>query len=239
MSKRRRAWNAYYAAGGTPDKILGPSLLAWYRSDKGVTVTGSGVSTWADQSGTGDANKNAVQAVDANRPPLVASDANFNNLPSINFAATKFLKTGVWAVAMAGPTTVFIVGMTTSNGTCWYVNSLGNPMGMFSAASNFKMTDEGSVLASGASTANIPSIMVCVFNDPSSTIAVRQNTPQNTGLAGTGAATGLTLGAFQDGSANLIGQMTEVIVANGPVSAGKIARVTAYASLRYAIAQGA
>jgi hypothetical protein len=50
-----------------PRAIFGASLRLWLRADVGVTVTGSGVSLWADQSGNGN---NAVQAVDANRPPL-------------------------------------------------------------------------------------------------------------------------------------------------------------------------
>lgn len=41
------------------------SLVAWFRKGVGVTVTGSGVSAWADQSGNGN---NLLQATDTKRP---------------------------------------------------------------------------------------------------------------------------------------------------------------------------
>lgn len=241
MSRRTGRRNGQGAlAPNTPSGILGAALLAWYRSDLGVTVIGSGVDTWADQSGTGDANKNARQTVDANRPPLTAIDASFNNFPSVNVLAGKFLQTGIWSVAMPGPTTIFVVGNNTSNGTDFFVNSLGNPLGVFTGTSNVKITDEGNILASGVSASNTPSVIVAVFDNASSSIAVRQNTPQNTGLAGTGAATGLTLGGFSDGTANLTGPLVEVIVANGHLSAGTIARIcSGYLAPRYALTQGA
>lgn len=58
-----------------------PGLVAWYRSDLGITVTGAGVSAWADQSGNGN---HAVQGTDALRPPYVASGGG-NNRPYLNF----------------------------------------------------------------------------------------------------------------------------------------------------------
>lgn len=59
---------------------LNPTYL--YCADVGVTVTGSGVSTWLDQSGNGHTG---TQATDAKRPPLNATDASFNDRASADF----------------------------------------------------------------------------------------------------------------------------------------------------------
>ncbi len=55
-----------------------PGLFALY-DGTATTVTGSGVSSWTDQVGT----MHLLQATDSARPPLVASDARFNNQPSV------------------------------------------------------------------------------------------------------------------------------------------------------------
>lgn len=51
-----------------PIGIVG-APAAWYRADTGVTVTGQGASTVADQSGNG---RDLLQGTDANRPPYLS-----------------------------------------------------------------------------------------------------------------------------------------------------------------------
>lgn len=46
-----------------------PDLVDWHRSDLGITLVGSKVSAWADQSGNGH---NLSQGTDANRPTYVS-----------------------------------------------------------------------------------------------------------------------------------------------------------------------
>ena len=61
-------WNAALGGGGgviSPDDL--PNLAAWYQYGVGITVTGAGVSQWADQSGNA---RHLVQATDAARPAL-------------------------------------------------------------------------------------------------------------------------------------------------------------------------
>lgn len=60
-----------------------PRNVVWLRADAGVTQSGT-VDAWADQSG----NSLIATGAGALRPSFVASDANFNNLPVINFANT-------------------------------------------------------------------------------------------------------------------------------------------------------
>lgn len=60
-----------------------PDCALWLEADRGVTVTGSGVSLWADQSGNG---RNATQGTDGARPTVVAD--GIGGRPSLSFDAT-------------------------------------------------------------------------------------------------------------------------------------------------------
>ena len=79
------ALGGYDRKGFTP-LDLGADLLAWYRADKGVTLNGSTVSAWADQSGNG---LSITQAVAANQPTYEAT--GLNGLPSIYFDGNDWL----------------------------------------------------------------------------------------------------------------------------------------------------
>lgn len=58
---------------GVPDTI--PDLFAWYRGDYGITLNGSNVSAWADQSSPA---VSMAQGTAGNQPPYVVADANYN-----------------------------------------------------------------------------------------------------------------------------------------------------------------
>ncbi|HPM32859.1 MAG TPA: hypothetical protein PLJ60_21175, partial [Chryseolinea sp.] len=61
-----------------------PQNVLWLRSNTGISTTGALVDSWTDQSG----NSNSATGSGATRPSLIAADANFNGLPSINFLNT-------------------------------------------------------------------------------------------------------------------------------------------------------
>lgn len=61
-------------------KSLGSALLCWWRADAGVTLNGSTVSSWADQSGNG---KTLSQATAARQPTYDAT--GLNGFPCITF----------------------------------------------------------------------------------------------------------------------------------------------------------
>lgn len=112
-----------------PEEFLPRNLtgiLAWWRADLGISL-GTGVSAWADQSGNGDANRNATQGTAANQPTYIASDANFGNRASVSFdAAPKNLATGVWTVNLGAPYTMFLVArVVTANHNARVVASNG------------------------------------------------------------------------------------------------------------------
>ena len=67
-------------------KALSP--LAWFRSDLGVTLNGSTVSAWADQTGNG---KHVTQATAGNQPTYSLAGGR-GGRPKITSAASRFLQ---------------------------------------------------------------------------------------------------------------------------------------------------
>jgi hypothetical protein len=214
--------------------ILGANILAWYKDP----VAGS-ISSWTDSVG-GDANKNAVQATGANQPTFNATDSNYNNKPTLTFGANQFLQTGIWATPMVGPTTIIVVGHPATNtASCYFVNSLVNNLGIFNSPSLVEITNQVNTMSSGVGDVTFPGIIIACFNGVSSTIAVRQNTPQATGNAGLGTATGITIGSYASTGFSLRGPIAEVLVVNGTISAPNTAAVSAILATKFALTQGA
>lgn len=81
---------AYDDTGGTPIdwEVFPPQNITTCRllfsADVGVTTAGSAVTTWANQGSTGSL-QDVTQGTAANRPTLVAADAQFNGYNSISF----------------------------------------------------------------------------------------------------------------------------------------------------------
>ncbi len=72
---------AKYQCPFGPNFVLGLSPAAWFRAGTGITVTGSGVSQWDDQSGNA---RHLKQGTDANRPiALLHTGTNYLYLPGV------------------------------------------------------------------------------------------------------------------------------------------------------------
>lgn len=103
---------SYIKSGIWTPKNASVSLLAWYRADSAVQSLGT-VTSWPDQSGSGDANRN--QSAFAT-PAYNAVDANYNGQPSVSSAGTSYFSSaGVWSVAPANPISIVVVGMTAAS----------------------------------------------------------------------------------------------------------------------------
>lgn len=63
--------------------------IAWYRADLGITLVGSKVSAWADQSGNGN---HLSQSTDALRPAYVASVATRGNCPAVHTTGATYVE---------------------------------------------------------------------------------------------------------------------------------------------------
>ena len=227
----------------TPKAITG--LQLWLRADLGVTI-GTGVSAWADQSGTGDANKNVTQATGSKQPTLNASDANYNNKPTLSFssAASQCLVSGLWASPLSQPWTVVAVGQDDGTVSAQvYVESGSDLAGsnrvlVYQNATNYEL-NAGAALVANARDAT-PHGLVGVVNGVSSRIYNSARTAVATGDAGARAPLGATfIGETFADTAFLNGKIAEVIVWSGALSDAQLAPVWNYIASRYAITVGA
>lgn len=88
------------------------SLQAERRADKGITLNGSTVQVWADQSGKGDANRDFTQLTASAQGTFVAGTVGTTGHPKISFGADDFMESGLWSVALSSPATVFAIAKT-------------------------------------------------------------------------------------------------------------------------------
>ena len=236
MTTARRSWLQYYGGALNPKTIFGSQLKAWY-----VASTAS-VSAWPDSSGTGDANKNLAQATGGLQPTIQASNALYNNQPTVTFGGTApLMQSGTWAVSLAQPFTVILVGHAATAGSRHFFNgtTLANQLSLFDS-SNVQIYD-GTNIASGVTTTATPSIMIAVFNGASSSIAVRQNTPQTSGsITNSDPLSLVTMGNYSGGGNACNGPIAEAIVISGVItSPQRIAACTNYLAKKYGLTQGA
>ncbi len=92
------------------------ALLAWYRSDVGVTQS-SGVSSWSDQSGNGN---DATQSTTAQKPTLVTGAVNNSVLPALSFdgANDRLVMPTDFSDLTAGASLFIVLKPTSTSGTC-------------------------------------------------------------------------------------------------------------------------
>lgn len=127
----------------TPAKL--PNLLAWYRSDKGITLNGSNVSAWADQSGNG---RHLAMGTAARQPAYSAADAVFNSRPSITTDGVDdaLSASNVWPAGASDISIVLIASDPTSTGGEWLCEQSGGgdqAYHFYSPALQFKRWSSG------------------------------------------------------------------------------------------------
>ena len=96
-------------SGSSPIPTTG--LGVWFKADAGITLNGSTVSEWADQSGNGN---NATQPV-VGAQPTVASGA-INGLPAVNFAGSANMQFNLPVNGLTGMT-IFMVNANAASYT--------------------------------------------------------------------------------------------------------------------------
>lgn len=219
-------------------------LAAWYSADKGITLNGSTVSGWADQSGTGDSNKNLSQGTGTKQPTYNASDPAYNNRPTLSFAhaSSQFMQSGTWSSALSAPITAFIV----ANGDPAIGSGfLGDQsVKLFELLSINNSNDVylygGAFLVSLTTLTINPRVIAGVMNGASSAIYVSAKTAKNTGDTGSGGIGQLFVGLEgAGGSSYLQGKIAEVIIYNRALLASEIAQVLVYCGSKYSISIGA
>lgn len=186
----------FYPLPMTPGEYInGAEPVAWYRKGKGITVTGAGVSRWADAFGR--TGRDLVQGTDTNRPALQSDDGGVLFDGSDNYLATA-------AFTLNQPATFYALlkQVTWSSGdvvisglaNAAVVQSSSDADGHLGLYAGSATTAENSDLAAG------PYGAVCAqFNGASSLIRVNNNAP-TTGNPGTNNPGGIVVGANFDHS---------------------------------------
>ena len=218
------------------------NLVAWFRADKGLTLSGSSVNGWADQSGTGDNNKNLVGTSHA--PTLNASDASYNNQASISFASasSQYLISGTWSVSLSQPATIFVVGNTDGTSTKqFFVDGQGatQRMAIYNHSSATQLSAyAGTDLAPTGLVDGSPMAIGAVFNGASSAVYVNAKTAKITGQAGNNVITGIVVGADLTAANLLNGKCCELIYYSRALLQTEITQLLTYLTQRYSITLG-
>ena len=95
-------FSIFTAFSQTPLSI--PGLKLWLKSDAGITLNGSNISSWNDQSG----NSNNTNQSDISQQPLFVSSV-LNNLPALRFNGNNVLKGGTIPSLSSSSISMFIV----------------------------------------------------------------------------------------------------------------------------------
>jgi hypothetical protein len=211
----------------------------------GITLNGTNVSAWADQSGTGDANKNLSQSTASQQPAYNTSDAAYNGQPTVSFAgaSSQVLVAGTWATA---PTTVgsfFFVGNADGSAFSEVFNSFTAAGGIGetyqTGTANHIQYYQGSGLDVVVSTLASKHLYGVDRNGGSSAFYQDAVTAVGTGAAGSSALTTLLLGANTSaGGTPLTGKIAEFISVNRLATVAERTKVLNYLGGRYNISIG-
>lgn len=230
------------ALGGAAVPPSAPTANMVYRvrADLGITLNGGDVSAWADQSGTGDANKNATQSTAGLQPLFVASNADFNNQPSVRFTAASgdYMITGTWAAALAQPATWYLVykgGTTAGHRAVIDGIAAGNRHTVQNlTGTGVPFLFAGASVDAATNKASARTYLAAVVNGASSAIYVDNfTTAEGSGNAGAHSLTGLTIGSNYLFGNGLDGDVAELLAYSVAHDATARAEVLAYLQGRY------
>lgn len=222
----------------TPVPLTIPGLLWWLRGDLGVAPATGNAAVWADQSGSGDPNRDVIQFSAPAQPTIVPSSAPFNGQQVLSFTtqgSQTMAMRGLWSVApVVQPYTLIVVGSDAASGSeiflkqdganNWYVAALSGVYGS-SVGVNFLGTTADSTT---------PKILYMEYDDPAaSTIRVSEATPEATGNAAAG-----DLPQMDVSGTNLTGIIAEVLGYSRLLTLLERTSLLSYLSTRYAIPVG-
>lgn len=204
-----------------------------------VTLNTTTVSAATDQSYTGDAHKNLVQATGSRQPTYASSDAAFGNQATMAYvaASSQRLASTAWAAALPQPYTVVIVGQTDQVGQQTFSDTISGTEVAFQVdGSQHYSLFAGASLTSGVKNVTAPCVMAFVANGVSSAIYVNNSqVALVAGNAGANAMGGQTLGAQFNGGTPLNGKIAAHAVYSRSLSAADMRTIFLFASGKYAI----
>lgn len=232
MSRGRRGGGFSRRGGGdsgfsSPAGL--PGILHWYRADSGITIA-TGVSQWNDIIGSA----HLLQGTLALQPSYNATDAAYNNQPTIQ-AASAGPYLSVTATASTQAFAVWVVGEALTAGQVLASTGTGGTVPIvYNVGGNFR-SNAGTDLASGVA-ATAKHAILAVFNGASSFIGVDNwLTGGVSGNAGAGNGTAIGVLAYSSGTFPTAGKIAELIISAGVPSASSIRSMARYMGPRYGI----
>jgi hypothetical protein len=210
--------------------------VLWVRSDLGITLAGSKVSAWADQSGSGN---DVAQAVDANRPLYVAGA-----IPTVDFDETHPDFLGI-ASPLRATTAYTMAAVTSAAATNAYETVCQDyndgagivPRGPTPGTWAQHHRNLGDFYTTEAVAAGRHSVLISHAGGASTVARVVVDGTAYTGVlaANPAPSTGFTIGAREDGSNPGTLSLAELIVLNRQLSVAEEAAWNAYALGRYGV----
>lgn len=234
-SARATICNAEARSRGRPERFRGSAtLVLQLRADLGITLNGSNVSAWADQSGQGH---NVTQGT-ASLQPLFIPNAK-NGQPGVRCdGVDDFLKASAFTLNQVETALVVYKYLTINISGTHDIAFDGNGNGFMAFAVN---STPQTVISAGTGVAwaslsgnGVYAYATCTFNGASSELRVG-GVSRATGNAGAANAGGFTFGALADGSRSANVEVTEIILYNRALAAAEIVRAEAYLKARYAL----
>lgn len=202
QKSRRAARRGYVVSGLLPTDL--DNLDMWFRFNTGITVTGQGVSTWADQSGNG---RDLVQATDDFRPSLESDNSLLCDGVEDGMRITDYVR--------LQPTTFYLLMKQVT----WTINRTFTDGGNSNTALIRQTTSSPNISLHAGSNGdnngdlaiNVYSVISAVFNGASSVLQVNKNAPVISD-AGASDTDGLAMGFSAGTSADSNSQFKEIIV---------------------------
>ena len=184
-------------------------------------LNGAEIVTLVDQSGKGDANRNATQSVATKRPTRVAAnDAAYNGraTATVTGSAAQFLRTGAWTAPPVQPTRHYYVGECAAGAAAHIMFdglAAGVPRHLF-------YKNNATTVGLGAGSFPISTdwngegknVVAVEFNGVASRIAKSAKTFGANLAAGADSITGMTIGSGNDGGLPQTGIFAHLLTAD-------------------------
>ncbi|MCE9600303.1 MAG: hypothetical protein K8S54_20260 [Spirochaetia bacterium] len=219
-------YNTSVTGNSVPYALPVSGAKAWLLGSYGVNTSGS-ILTWADQSGNG---LDAV-SVGTLRPTQTTNALNGHAV--IHFSGTQRLNMGY--LAMAQPSSVFIVARRTSAGTInTFFDGDANRNNFNHLNTGTYSIYAGTALNSAVISAASYRVLFAAYNGASSILGVDGFADTNGNAGATPMGTPM-IGADSTGAFQLVGDIAEIIIYNKSLTGAERTSVTNYLKTRYGI----
>jgi hypothetical protein len=228
---------------------IATNLQLWLKADAGISVSGSAVTQWNDQSGN---LRHHTQATAGNRPAYIAASDPylFNHQPTVRFtrANLNWLESSNYSAALTNALYVFVVSrLESSFSTTWYVayGFNGDDLHAQWYGNNASFYRTGNILA--ASKTNILYALSSYIlpkgtagGDPAPRISWNGTSTTVTKGSYTVANNTFSVGRDRNGTDYMNGDIAEVIIYTGTsatadITAADLQKIQSYLSLKYGI----